>query len=84
MLGNNHILLQFLWNTEEEITEIHKPNPFSNSKAIECLIKLRSHFQSLGGTEETFLSIQQIEKTLHKKKVEENSKQTRHTDSFPN
>ena len=27
-------------------------------------MKLRSHFQSLGGTEETFLSIQQIEKTL--------------------
>ena len=46
-------------------------------------MKLRSHFQSLGGTEETFLSIQQIEKTLLKNKVEENLKQTRITDSFP-
>ena len=47
-------------------------------------MKLRPRFQSLGGTEETFLSIQQIEKTLLKNKVEENSKQTRLTDSFPN
>ena len=69
--------MQFLWNTEEEITEIHKPNPVSNSESIESLMKFRSHFQSLGGTEETFLSIQQIEKILLKNKVEENSKQAR-------
>ena len=46
-------------------------------------MKLRSHFQSLGGTEEKFLSIQQMEKMLLKNKLEDNSVQTRITDSFP-
>ena len=57
--------------------------PVSTSEAIESLMKLRSHFQIFGGTDETFSAIQSMEKALLKKKMEENSMQTRITDSFP-
>ena len=51
-------------NDEEETIEAHEENPVSNSGAIECLIKFRTHFQSLRGTSETFSAIQEMKKTL--------------------
>ena len=66
----------------EEEKEVHEENPVTNSEAIECLSKLRSHFQSLGGTPETFQGIQHMEKILFKNKMEESSKQTKITDAF--
>ena len=58
--------------------------PVSNSEAIECLIKLRTHFQSLGGISETFSAIQKMKKTLiTHKKLSGNFVQTRMTDAFP-
>ena len=43
---------------------------------------LMAHFQSLEGSLETFASIQEMEKTLLKNKVDGNFKQTRITDAF--
>ena len=39
-------------------------------------------FSKTGGSEETFLAIQAMERTLLKNKMEENSKQTKITDAF--
>ena len=64
------------------VYSVHEENPVTNSEAIECLSKLRSHFQSLGGTPETFQGIQHMEKILFKNKMEESSKQTKITDAF--
>ena len=76
------ILRNLVFDSEEETSEVHEENPVSTSKAIESLINLRSHFQRLGGSEETFLAIQAMERTLLKNKMEENSKQTKITDAF--
>ena len=76
------ILRNLVFDSEEETSEVHEENPVSTSKAIESLINLRSHFQNQGGSEETFLAIQAMERTLLKNKMEENSKQTKITDAF--